>query len=130
MKSPIICALLVVVFACFASQTYAVPVAVEVPVVEVTNVSPVSLLDIENADESSVDGTKEGNVTRSTRGLGLLLGGHGLGGFGGLGGLGGLKGLGGLGGLGGFGGLGGLGSFKGLGGGFGGGFKPYFGKFW
>uniref|UniRef100_A0A0K8WDC5 Uncharacterized protein n=1 Tax=Bactrocera latifrons TaxID=174628 RepID=A0A0K8WDC5_BACLA len=134
MKSVTICALLVVFFACFAGQTRAVPVAmVEVPVMEVADVAeaaPISLLDIENADQFVVDVTDKNGKARSARGLGLLLGGgHGFGGnlFGGWGGLGGLGGLKSFGGIGGFGGLGGL---KGLGGGFGGGFKPFFGKMW
>nr|XP_014099104.1 co-chaperone protein p23-1-like [Bactrocera oleae] len=134
MKSVTICALLVVYFASFACQTHAAPLAVvEVPIVEVADVAetaPLSLLDIENAGQSVMDVTDSDGKARSTRGLGLLLGGgHGLGGnlFGGWGGLGGLGGLKSFGGLGDFGGLGGL---KGLGGGFGGGFKPFFGKMW
>ncbi|XP_037941137.1 keratin, type I cytoskeletal 9-like [Teleopsis dalmanni] len=99
----------------YISSTQAVPVAIyEVPVAAVSDTAPLTLLDIEQSNESAIDGESE----RLARGLGL---GGKFGGFGGLG-HGSFKGFGGLGGLG-FGGL------HGLGGGFGGlGFKNLFGK--
>ncbi|XP_065368917.1 claw keratin-like [Calliphora vicina] len=93
------------------------PASTDNPEESIVAAVPLTLLDVEDADKSSVDASEA--AERSARGLGL-------GGFGGLGGLGGkfgglglgFKSFGGLGGFG-FGGLHGLGF---------GGFKPFFGK--
>lgn len=90
------------------------PASTDNPEESVVAAVPLTLLDVEDADQSSVDDTEESQ--RSARGLGL-------GGFGGLGGKFGGLGLGfkGFGGLGGW----GLGGLHGLGLG---GFKPLFFK--